>query len=76
MYSPELSARMVKTLYRLKRAWNKPMTTVIELLLIQSLATIDKKPVCEICRKEKNNSCEGCYFNGQQLSERKNNENG
>lgn len=76
MYSPELSVRMVKTLYRLKRAWNKPMTAVIEQLLIQSLATVDKKPVCEICSKEKNNSCEGCYFNGHRLSERENNENG
>jgi len=63
MYSPDLSERMVKTLYRLKRVWNKPMTAVMEQLLIQSLATVDKKQVCEICSKEKNNSCEGCYFN-------------
>ncbi len=76
MYSPDLSEGMVKTLYRLKRAWNKPMTAVMEQLLIQSLAKVDKKQVCEICSKEKNNSCEGCYFNGQQLSGRKNNENG
>jgi hypothetical protein len=53
MYSPGLSEKMVKTLYRLKRVWNKPMTAVMDQLLIQSLATVDKKQVCEICSKEK-----------------------
>ncbi|MFH1799108.1 MAG: hypothetical protein ABH844_07235 [Candidatus Omnitrophota bacterium] len=36
---------MVKILYRLKRVRNKPMTVVMEQLLLQSLATVDKEQV-------------------------------
>lgn len=62
MYSPVLSESMVKTLYRLKRAQDKPMTVVVEKLILRSIASIDKKPVCEICVRENNNNCGNCYF--------------
>ena len=62
MYSPALSEPMIKTLYRLKRVQNRPMTVVVEKLLLESIASIDKKPVCEACVKENNNDCNGCYF--------------
>jgi tRNA(Ile2) C34 agmatinyltransferase TiaS len=62
MYSPVLSETMVKTLYRLKQAQGKPMTVVVEKLLLRSIASVDKKPVCEICVKENNNDCRSCYF--------------
>lgn len=62
MYSPVLRESIVKTLYRLKREQDKPMTVVVERLLLRSIASIDKKPVCEICVRENNNDCGSCYF--------------
>ena len=63
MYSPVLSETMVKTLYRLKCSQDRPMTVVVEKLLMDALAAIDKGPVCAICVKENNNGCKSCYFN-------------
>ena len=62
MYSPVLSETMVKTLYRLKCSQDKPMTVVAEKLLLRSIASIDKGPVCEKCTRENNNDCRNCYF--------------
>jgi len=62
MYSPVLSESMIKTLYRLKRAKNRPMTAVVEKLLLRSIAYIEKDPVCEICMRENNNDCGNCYL--------------
>jgi hypothetical protein len=63
MYSPELSDPMIKTLYRLKQAQGRPMTVVVEKLLLRSIASIDKGPVCEKCNSENNNNdCRSCYF--------------
>ena len=62
MYSPVLSETMVKTLYRLKSSQDKPMTVVAEKLLLRSIASIDKRPVCEKCTSENNNDCRNCYF--------------
>jgi len=62
MYSPVLSETMVKTLYRLKQAESRPMTVVVEKLLMCSIASIDKAPVCQRCANENNNDCRDCYF--------------
>ena len=62
MYSPMLSETMVKTLYRLKSSQDKPMTVVVEKLILRSIASIDKRPVCEKCTSENNNDCRNCYF--------------
>ena len=62
MYSPVLSDSMIKTLYRLKQAQGRPMTVVVEKLLMRSIASIDKGPVCEKCTNENNNECRSCYF--------------
>jgi hypothetical protein len=62
MYSPVLSETMVKTLYRLKCSQDRPMTVVVEKLLMRSIASIDKGPVCEKCISENNNECRLCYF--------------
>ena len=62
MYSPVLSETMVKTLYRLKCSQDRPMTVVVEKLLMRSIASIDKRPVCEKCTSENNNDCRNCYF--------------
>ena len=62
MYSPVLSETMIKTLYRLKQSQGKPMTVTVEKLLLRSIASIDKKPVCEKCISENNNDCRNCYF--------------
>jgi len=62
MYSPVLSETMVKTLYRLKQSQGRPMTVVVEKMLMRSIASIDKGPVCEKCTSENNNDCRNCYF--------------
>lgn len=62
MYSPVLSEAMVKTLYRLKQVQVRPMTVMVEELLLRALANLDKEPVCEVCVKTNNNDCKSCYF--------------
>ena len=62
MYSPVLSESMVKTLYRLKQMQGRPMTVVVEKLLMLSIASIDKGPVCDKCTSENNDDCRNCYF--------------
>lgn len=62
MYSPVLSEVMVKTLYRLKQTQRKPMTVMVEELLLRALADLDKELVCEVCVKANNNDCKSCYF--------------
>ncbi len=62
MYSPILSETMIKTLYRLKQAQGRPMTVVVEKLLLRSIASMDKDPICEKCSSENNNDCRNCYF--------------
>ncbi len=62
MYSPLLNENLVRTIYRIKRVWKKPMTEIAESLIQQSLKAVDKNAVCEICIGEKNNECENCYL--------------
>ena len=62
MYSPVLSEKTVKTLYRLKQSFRKPMTEIAENLIQKSLCTVDKEFVCRVCVGERNNDCENCYF--------------
>ena len=64
MYSPSLNEGMVRTIYRLKRVWKKPMTEIAESLIRKSLTDLDKKVICEVCVTEKNNDCEDCYLKG------------
>ncbi len=60
MYSPSLSEKATRTIYRLKRVWKKPMTEIAESLIQQSLKAVDKEVICRICIGEKNNECENC----------------
>ena len=60
MYSPSLSEKATRTIYRLKQAWKKPMTEIIDEMIQQSLKQIDSKAVCEACIAEQNNQCGEC----------------
>ena len=62
MYSPVLNEKLVKTLFRLKRACKKPMTEIAEGLIHQSLKAVDRELVCRVCIGERNNDCDGCYL--------------
>lgn len=62
MYSPVLGEKMVRTLYRLKCSLAKPMTKVVENLLLGSIDSLDKGPVCVVCTQRNNNDCGNCYF--------------
>jgi hypothetical protein len=64
MYSPVLSEKATRTIYRLKKAWKKPMTAIAESLIQQSLKAVDKEVICGICIAEKNNQCDECYMKG------------
>jgi hypothetical protein len=62
MYSPVLNESLVKTMYRLKRVWKKPMTEIAEELIKKSLYAVEKEFVCRVCIGERNNDCESCYL--------------
>ena len=64
MYSPALSSDLVRTLYRLKRSYRKPMTEIAERLIKDALRGVDLPSVCEVCINEKNNDCDNCYLGG------------
>lgn len=60
MYSPLLNEKLVRTIYRLKRVYKKPMTEIAGSLIQLSLKTVDKDVICELCIGENNNQCEEC----------------
>ena len=62
MYSPLLNENLVRTIYRLKRVYKKPMTEIAESLIQQSLKAVAKEVICEVCIAEKNNECNECYL--------------
>ena len=68
MYSPTLSEKIVKTLYRLKRSCNRPIIRIAEELIVKSFNDVEKTPVCGTCIKEKNKECENCYLAGETLT--------
>lgn len=62
LYSPVLSEKATRTIYRLKRVWKKPMTEIAEELIQKSLFAVEKEFVCSVCIGERNNDCESCYL--------------
>lgn len=62
MYSPILKEDIVKTLYRIKRVWKKPITKIANDFIEKSLNAVDKNEVCKICIREKNNDCGDCLL--------------
>lgn len=62
MYSPALSEKVTRTIYRLKKVWKKPMTEIAEDLIKKSLCAVDREFVCSVCISERNNDCESCYL--------------
>ena len=62
VYSPVLSEKATRTIYRLKRFYKKPMTEITETLIQQSLKSVEKENVCRICIGDRNNDCDGCYL--------------
>ncbi|MCP4649626.1 MAG: hypothetical protein GY853_06045 [PVC group bacterium] len=66
MYQPMIKDNAVKTLYRVKRAYQKPMTKILDELLILGLIRADKVRVCSVCQEDGNNGdCSHCYFNNE-----------
>jgi hypothetical protein len=63
MYQPTIEDIVVRTMYRIKRAYQKPMTRVLEDLLSTGLRATDTVKVCSVCQREGNNTdCSNCYF--------------
>ena len=62
LYSPSLSEKATRTIYRLKKAWKKSMTEITDSLIQQSLKQVNKGVVCEVCIAEGNNECNECYL--------------
>ena len=65
MYSPILSEKAVKTLYRAKRFYKKPITEIAEKIIEESVHMFDKEQICRVCISEKNNDCSSCYLAGE-----------
>jgi len=64
MYQPEIKDGVVMGLYRMKRASRKPMTHILDEVIVRGLKSIDSGRVCFICRYEGNNQdCRKCYLN-------------
>jgi len=63
MYQPELTERVIRSLYRMKRAYHMPMTKILEELVTIGFDFSNGKEVCAACEKEGNNTaCGECYF--------------
>ena len=60
MYTPALSEKTVKTLYRMKRFYKKPITEIAEEMIKKSMHTFDKEQICRVCVSESNNDCGNC----------------
>jgi hypothetical protein len=66
LYSPLLNEKLVRTIYRLKRVYKKPMTEIAASLIKQSLKVLDTEIVCEVCIGEQNNDCEQCCLKAKE----------
>ncbi len=63
MYQPLISEEAVRTLYRVKRAYHRPMTQLLEEFVVVGLKSTSRMPVCSVCQSEGNNTdCQSCYF--------------
>lgn len=71
MYSPKLEPDLVRSLYRVKQVYTRPMTELVEQYVMAGLQGVDKSLVCRICVGERNNSCGDCYLAKIKEEERK-----
>jgi hypothetical protein len=63
MYQPLISEDAVRSLYRVKRAYHRPMTQLLEEFVVEGLRGASRVSVCSACQSECNNTdCNGCYF--------------
>ena len=63
MYQPEIRKNAICSLYRIKRAYRKPMTTVLDELIRKGMKNINRSEICAVCRQEKNDeNCGQCYI--------------
>ena len=62
MYNPLLEEDLIRTLYRVKRFYKKPITRLADELIKNSLHTIDKESVCKTCIQENNQECDSCFL--------------
>jgi hypothetical protein len=54
--------QLVRTLYRIKRFYKKPITKLANELIEKSLHTINKEGVCMTCIEEENQECDVCVL--------------
>ena len=62
MYSPELSEKTVRMLYRMKLVMDRPITVLAEELIKQSVRGIDKEAICRRCVAEGLQDCGNCLL--------------
>ena len=64
MYQPAIKDEAVRSLYRMKRAFRKPMTVILNEVLSQGFTLIDRDRICNVCQQEGNaTECSECSFN-------------
>ncbi len=63
MYQPSISEDAVRGLYRVKRAYQRPMTELLEGFVVDGLRNVRRVAVCSVCQEEGNNTdCHRCYL--------------
>ena len=62
MYSPKLAEDKIRALYRVARAYRKPMTTIADKLITMALVNVDKARVCNECHTAGNTDCRNCLL--------------
>lgn len=64
MYNPRIDCDLIRALYRLKRFYKKPITTIANEMIEKSLRTMDIQSVCKTCIEENNQECDDCILAG------------
>jgi len=64
MYQPAMKEEAVRSLYRMKKAFGKPMTSILDDVLSKGFALSDRDKICSVCKQESNDTeCRSCCFN-------------
>ncbi|MCK5612331.1 hypothetical protein KAR91_61230 [Candidatus Pacearchaeota archaeon] len=62
MYQPRIEEETIRSLYRMKQAYKKPMTKILQELVSTAVKTVSREDVCEKCKQQKNDECSECLL--------------
>ena len=62
MYQPRIEEETIRSLYRMKQAYKKPMTRILQELVATAVKTVEREEVCLRCRQQGNDECRECLL--------------